>query len=203
MQTSVVYKRSRSIQFKEAWHTCYKHIHQEWDLHLACLGSACASTHRIHHMRPCAHHHQLESHICNLQPNLQSPLQSSKSVSALAVGLQIHAPTRKNVSVDQLLCVKTGTSCSRITVCNWSTVQEVHYACQGSVANHVLLAKSSCPTALMVALLQRHARADLHVSTLNIDPEHSFMGQTCMSQPHTQTLNTVSWGRCACLNPKH
>ncbi len=163
--------------------------------------------------RVCIHtphtsHATMRSPSSTRVPHLQLTTQSSKppakqQVSALAVGLQIHAPTRKNVSVDQLLCVKTGTSCSRITVCNWSTVQEVHYACQGSVANHVLLAKSSCPTALMVALLQRHARADLHVSTLNIDPEHSFMGQTCMSQPHTQTLNTVSWGRCACLNPKH
>ena len=151
MQTSVVYKRSRSIQLKEAWHICYKQIHQEWDLHLACLGSGCASTHRIHHTRPCAHHRQLVSHICNLQPNPQTPLQRSKPVFllALAVGLQIHATKRKNVSVDQLLCVKTSTSCSRITVCNWSTVQEVHYACQGFVANHVLLAKSSCPTALI------------------------------------------------------
>ncbi len=59
-------------------------------------------------MRPCAHHHQLESHICNLQPNPQTPLQRSKPVFllALAVGLQIHATKRKNVSVDQLMCVK-------------------------------------------------------------------------------------------------
>ena len=84
VQTSVIYytkESSRSIQLKEAWHICYRRIHQEWDLHLACLDSACASTHRTHHTRPYAHHHQLASHICSLQPNPQNPLQSSKSVS--------------------------------------------------------------------------------------------------------------------------
>ena len=40
--------------------------------------------------------------------------------------------------------------------------------------------------ALMVALLQSHVKADLHVSTLHIYPKHSFMGQTCMSPARGQ-----------------
>ena len=79
-------------------------------------------------------------------PHLQLTTQSSKPPAkqqiTLAVGLQVQAPKRKNVSVDHLLCVKTGKSCSRITICNWSSVQEVHYACQGFGSKSCLACKN-------------------------------------------------------------
>ena len=98
-------------------------------MRLACLGSGCASTHRIHHTRPYAHHHQLLSHICNLQSNLQNPLQCSKTISiSFCNWSSVSYFKEKSVPMDQLLCVRTGASCTKVTSCKRHTMQNLMHA---------------------------------------------------------------------------
>ncbi len=62
-------------------------------------------------------------------PILKTPCNAAnQSLSALAIGLQIHATKRKNISIDQLLCVRTGASCTKVALCNRGTEQGLVHA---------------------------------------------------------------------------
>lgn len=153
-------------------------------------------------MRPCAHHHQLVSHNCNLRPNPQNPLQCSKLMSISSCSRS--SDSWKTCLCRPGFCVRTGTPCTKI-------MQQQHcagsYACQDFSASHILLAKRYSPQhmyelncdiapstkVVVVALLQSHVRADLHVQTLKTNPNYSFMGQTCMSPAGGQVYVVTSY----------